>query len=231
MTRVLLYSAGMDSHALRVLWPADVHLYVDMHTRYSPNEVARLPADVTVVDFPGLTQWERSDLIIPARNLFLVAIAAQYGTDIALAATAGDRVLDKSHGFAERASDLLSYLWQPQHWTDGKQVTVHLPIKGRTKTQLVADYKAAGGDPVALARESFSCYTPTADGAECGACKPCWRKWVAFTCNGYPDAAVDAYPYVMSTILPLVEAGNYGRKGEEDDVRAAVRIAQHHGRG
>lgn len=53
---------------------------------------------------------------------------------ICLGATAGDRVLDKSPRFAEAASNLLSYLWQPQHWTKGRKIEICLDFKSMTKT-------------------------------------------------------------------------------------------------
>src|SRR5438105_9917772 len=89
MKRVLLYSGGVDSSALGLLWPHDMKLYVDMHTRYSAAERGRLRPDVTIVDLP-LTQWERPDGIIPMRNLLLVTLASLYGEEIAFGAIAGE---------------------------------------------------------------------------------------------------------------------------------------------
>lgn len=222
--RVLLYSGGMDSVALSLLEPWDMKLYVDMGTRYSNAERAKLPDDVRVVDLP-LGAWERPDAIIPLRNLLLVCVAAQYGDVVAMAATAGDRVLDKTQEFANHASALLSYLWQPQHWTDGKQVSVVLPTKHLTKRQLVARVAALGAEALVDLANSFSCYDPGDPrglAPECGACKPCVRKWVAFAAEGHGHLVVDAEPAARLQAA-AIRAGTWDRgEAEAADVLAAL---------
>lgn len=227
-TKVLLYSGGMDSEAARLLWEPDSLLYVDMHTGYSSAERDRLPDDVEVVDLP-LTTWERPDGIIPMRNLLLVAIASVYGDQVGLAATAGDRVLDKSPRFAQLATDLLGYLWQPQHWTDGRQVEVVLPVKHLTKRGMIeAVHAEHGATGVQQLADTFSCYEPTNAGVECGACKPCTRKWVAFAAVGEAERLGGwrhrARIAVGQDVLPAIAAGTYGRAAEADDVLAAYGV-------
>lgn len=224
MTKVLLYSSGMDSVAMDFLWKPDVRLYVDMGTAYAEQEKALLPADAVVVPLP-LKQFERPDGIIPLRNLMLVAVAAQFGTEVGMAATKGDRVLDKSFRFASLASDLMSFLWSEQHWTPGKKVKVALPLKLLSKREIVAAYLEAGGDGEVLASRTFSCYAPTASGAHCGACKPCYRKWVALTCNGI-SAGYSARAYIEQHILPAIKDGTFGRGDEGKDVLDALTHAQ-----
>lgn len=90
--KVLLYSGGMDSWLIDKIWKPDVKLYVDMGTKYSQEEIKRLPADV-VVEKLDLSKWEREDKIIPLRNMYLIGIATNYGNEICLGATAGDRCL------------------------------------------------------------------------------------------------------------------------------------------
>ena len=98
----------MDSWLIDKIWQPDEKVYINMHTRYSEQEIAKIKArneDVTILDFP-LGQYEREDKIIPLRNLYLVMAICNYtgneDVDICLGATAGDRVLDKSIGFTER---------------------------------------------------------------------------------------------------------------------------------
>ena len=221
MTKVLLFSGGLDSYALRLLWKPDVSLYVNLHTEYSHVELAKLDHRTTVLDFPGLLAFERPDKIIPLRNLFLVAVAAQYGQQIALAATAGDRVLDKTYQFAGRASGVLSLLMN-DYWSDRRgDYEVVLPVKHLTKRQLVGQYIAKGGDPLELANQSFSCYTPTAELRACGQCKPCFRKWVAFKLNGI-ETQPNAEDYIRREILPQILAGKYGRADEEKEILEAI---------
>lgn len=228
MTKVLLYSGGMDSYALRHLWKPDVSLYVNLGTEYSAAEMAMLDDQTTVVDFPGLLALERPDKIIPLRNLFLVSIAAQYGNEIALAATAGDRVLDKSFRFASKASGVLTLLMN-DYWSDRPgDYEVVLPVKSLTKRQLVEAYIKAGGDPLKLAECSLSCYQPIREWnptlrrlKPCGRCKPCFRKWVAFKLNGF-DTEPNAKPYIEAEILPQILAGRYGRAEEEAEILEAI---------
>jgi 7-cyano-7-deazaguanine synthase len=223
--RVLLYSGGMDSVALDLLWPEHVNVYVDLGTGYSEAEKARLPTGTVVVPLP-LTQWEREDKIIPLRNLMLVCVAAQYGDTVAMAATRGDRVLDKSQVFAEKTTDLLTYLWQNQHWTEGAVKSVVLPLKELTKAEIVAEVATRCGDAgVEVVARSFSCYTPVGD-QECGACKPCYRKWVAFQVNGFGSLVVDATEYVVESILPEIVFGRFGRRRESLDVLRAFGVVE-----
>jgi 7-cyano-7-deazaguanine synthase len=228
--RVLLLSGGMDSLALDLLWKPDVRLYVDMGTRYAAAErraLSRLDLAIQTVMLP-LDRFELPDGIIPLRNLMLCAIAAQFGDSIALAATAGDRVLDKSEPFAWLTSELLSYLWKRQHWTDGKSVHVALPTKSLSKRELVKRYIDEGGDPLWLAERSLSCYEPSRDDTPCGICKPCLRKWVAFAANGIEIRekwAARARAEVVDEIVPQIKRGTYDRSPSESrDVLDAIEL-------
>lgn len=227
MKKVLLYSGGMDSWLMSKLWKPDIKLYVDMKTRYSENELARIrkEPDVQVVEFP-LGQWEREDAIIPLRNLYLAMVACNVtgseDVEILIGATAGDRVLDKSPEFVNKATDLLSYLYTPQHWIpEGKKVKVCIDYKQYTKTDLLKMFKKQGGDLEEAFTRSFSCYNPV-DGHECWHCKPCFRKFTAFSEAGYEfsdEVARTVCSYIKTDILPDIEAGTYGRgEKEEHDI-------------
>lgn len=227
MKKVLLYSGGMDSWLMSKLWKPDIKLYVDMKTRYSENELARIrkEPDVQVVEFP-LGQWERKDAIIPLRNLYLAMVACNVtgseDVEILIGATAGDRVLDKSPEFVNKATDLLSYLYTPQHWIpEGKKVKVCIDYKQYTKTDLLKMFKKQGGDLEEAFTRSFSCYNPV-DGHECWHCKPCFRKFTAFSEAGYEfsdEVARTVCSYIKTDILPDIEAGTYGRgEKEEHDI-------------
>lgn len=217
--KVLLYSSGMDSWLIDRLWKPDVKIYVDMKTEYSENEIFRLPADVIIEEFP-LTKWEREDKIIPLRNLYLIGLATNYGNEICLGATAGDRVLDKSFAFGHLYEELLNYLYSPQHWTEGRKITINLDYKKYTKTELIHMFVNDGGDIKEAFNSSFSCYHPNGE-QECWACKPCFRKFVAFAMNDYPfekDVIRQNIEYIKKDILPEIQAGKYGRKEEEKEI-------------
>lgn len=225
MQKILLYSGGMDSYLIDKLWKPDRRIYVDMHTRYSQQEIDCIKKrrnDVEFIDFP-LGQWEREDKIIPLRNLYLPMvicnITGDEDVDICLGATNSDRVLDKSEEYVEKATDLLSYLYQPQWWIpEGKKVRVNIDFKKYTKEDLLKMYMEQGGDLDKAYNESFSCYEPDEEGNVCHKCKPCFRKFVAFASVGYefPEEVLrKTIPYIGKEIIPQIEKGTYGRPTEE----------------
>lgn len=226
MKKVLLYSGGMDSWLIDKLWKPDKRVYVNMHTRYSEEEIKKIKAqrnDVEIIDFP-LGQWERPDAIIPLRNLYLVMvicnITGSEDVDICLGATAGDRVLDKSYDFVAKATELLNYLYQPQWWIpEGKKVNVNINFKNKTKEDLLQMFVEQGGNLEDAFNCSFSCYDPTDDGEVCWSCKPCFRKFVAFESVGYnfsEDVLKKVIPYINTNIIPSIKAGTYGRGAKEE---------------
>lgn len=225
MQKILLYSGGMDSYLIDKLWKPDRRIYVDMHTRYSQQEIDCIKKrrnDVEFIDFP-LGQWEREDKIIPLRNLYLPMvicnITGDEDVDICLGATNSDRVLDKSQEYVEKATDLLNYLYQPQWWIpNGKKVRVNIDFKKYTKEDLLKMYIEQGGDLDKAYNESFSCYEPDEEGNVCHRCKPCFRKFVAFASVGYefPEEVLrKTIPYIGKDIIPQIESGKYGRPTEE----------------
>jgi 7-cyano-7-deazaguanine synthase in queuosine biosynthesis len=218
MRTVLLYSGGLDSLMLHRLLRPDVLLYVDTRSPYAAAERSRLPPSTEVVEF-DLRRWERPDGIVPCRNLYFVTVASTFGEFIALGSTKGDRVHDGSPLFASSASHLLTYLWSPQHWTEGRRIRVDMPIKDLTKAEAVALFVRNGGDAEWLARAAFSCYR--GGDVECMDCLCCARKWVALTLNGVAMAR-SAEPYVRSELVPLIRAGRSRRPGEDKDILRAV---------
>ena len=233
MKKILLYSGGMDSWLIDKLWKPDMLVYINMHTRYSENEIKHIKSqrnDVTFIDFP-LGQWERDDAIIPLRNLYLPMvicnITGEDDIDICLGATSGDRVLDKSYEFVKKANDILNYLYQPQHWIpNGKKVRLNIDFKNFTKTQLLEMYLKDGGDINEAFNASFSCYNPS-NGCECWQCKPCFRKYVSFALNGMKfndDITKKVINYIKKEIKPQIDAGTYGRRDEELEINKVLEL-------
>lgn len=221
--KVLLYSGGMDSWLIDKLWKPDVKLYVDVNSSYTQPEIDNLPDDV-IIEKLNLGKWERVDKILPLRNVYFILMASNYGDEICLGATAGDRVLDKSPEFGRKMTDLLTYLYQEQHWTPERHIKVNLDFKNYTKAELIKMYLDQGGDIEEAFNQSFSCYSPT-NNHECWECKPCFRKWVAFKLNGYKfDQKVNdkCINYIKTGILPQIEAGTYNRKDEEREILKAL---------
>lgn len=235
----------MDSYLIKKLWRPDYCFYVNVSSHYSQNEIRHLKKHrdgVKLVRGIELRRFEREDFIIPYRNVYLVlAVLNEYErlnplekqqekhqvVEVCLGATAGDRVLDKSPEFAEKLSGLLTKLSQPQHWTGGnsREIRVVLPFKSYTKRDLLRAYAGPGASQERLRdawENSFSCYTPDRDGKPCGMCKPCFRKTIAFTLEGYIQLEYieRARRYVVeSGIWSQIQAGTYGRAEEEADIR------------
>lgn len=236
LTKVLLFSGGSDSVLISYLYNPDLLVYCDLGTEYSKEEIKKIKESkfgndprLRILDFSFLGKYERaSDSILPLRNLYLPMFICnefpveEYGDlDICLGATAGDRVLDKSPKFAEDASNLLTYLYSPQHWIpQGRKVRINIDYKKYTKTDMLKLYKDQGGNVEQLFYESFSCYHPL-DGKECWACKPCFRKYIAYALNGMKfdrEITETVISYIKKEILPKIEEGTYGRAEEEKEI-------------
>lgn len=180
--QVILYSGGMDSVMLAHKYPDALRLYVDVRSRYADKELRHLPSDVVVNSGTlNLGPFERADAIIPGRNMMLAMVAAQFGNQIMLGATAGDLSTDKDETFASMATMLSSYMFSGRHFDGTWDVRVTLPIRAYCKVELVQDFLRHGGSPQALV-DSVSCYHP--EHVHCGWCKSCIRKWVAFEATG-----------------------------------------------
>lgn len=206
--KVLLYSGGVDSWLIDKLWKPDVKLYVDIGTDTSKGEIEHLPKDVTVAKLRDLHLLERKeDFILPLRNLYLIAMATNYGDEICLGANATDATLDKTDEFAAKMSDLLTYMYQPQKWTQGREIKVVVPFRKYTKGQLLEQYVKEGGDIRKAYEETWTCFTP--NGAiECHACRACFLKFMAFVENGFDftKAELDSY---RDYLINKVEDKNY----------------------
>lgn len=237
--RVLLFSGGMDSFAAAWILRPDVLLFLPHGQRYEDAEreavfrlsFSSLPpcSELVTADVLSLGRYERTDAIVPLRNLLFVSVAAQYGETIYMGAMSGDRSLDKSARFFEESGDLLTYLLGEQHWCQGRDVRVLAPFLSETKTSLVRRHLESGG-PIDGLLIGMSCYDPIqsiAGGSRhCGVCKPCFRKWVALENNRiYPATGYFAQDPWTAQWLPdvaaAVQAGTY--RGKEDaDWRLAL---------
>ncbi len=202
MTKVLLYSGGMDSWLIDKLWKPDVKIYVDVDGSYSEEEKKRLPEDVKVIHFP-LGQYEQEDMFIPLRNLYFLMLASNYGDEICLGATAGDwGAIDKRPEFLDEAEKMINYLLDKQSVFAGKRISVEKKFVYLSKYELMTKYLEEGGNIKTAIDETFSCFNPSHD-KECGYCKPCFRKFMV----GY----YFGYPYTEEQKLKMID---YIRKNE-----------------
>lgn len=193
---VALYSGGVDSYCMAVLEQPDVLLHVHLGGAYGSAETDRLRVPqgmedrlvrVSLPTLGDLYEMPDASFIFPARNALLALIGAQYGDRVLMGSIAASRGSDKDDGFADRMTELMRYIWQPQVlWNpEGRDTRLELPVGHLTKAQLVAATVATGVRPETIRDSTFSCYTPRPDGTACGECGPCGRKWAAFAANDY----------------------------------------------
>lgn len=183
MTKVLLYSGGMDSWIIDKLEKPQKKVFVNFHTKGCEEEIKRLPEGVEVIDFDISRFEEKSEnKLLPLRNLILCEIGTYFGDEVILGSIGGSIHLDNTEKFRKQAQKVINTLYKEQ----GRKVKIRLPYKDVTKTELIKKYKEAGGDLKEAYEKSFSCYTPV-DGKECGKCPSCLQKRAAFLNNGYKE--------------------------------------------
>lgn len=198
MTKILLYSGGLDSYiAWRMLDYARGGEWTPVYlaltgSRYREKEMGMMPFPkdrllIRTVAFGMEHGLEREDAYIPQRNTLLVTLAqAHFDADeVALCAVDGEYSRDKHASFFNKVSDLLSY-------TAGKPVHVFSPLVGSTKAQAVSNALAIGVTPEELIA-TVSCYDPVS--RACGACMSCFRRWVALEANSIAWDGYDQKPW------------------------------------
>jgi len=220
--------------AAHLLFP-DVRLALSFGSGYTRTELDALRVLDNKYNIPGTLRedysldwmgaYERSDYIVPNRNAHAVLVASAYGNTIILGAISGDRSYDKDDNFCAHMTDLLNHTWQQQHWCEGRTYSVEIPLKSKTKTELVKEFLALGHGADMLL-DSYSCYTPSAQ--HCGQCKPCVRKWVALRCNGVdiPSTYFETFPGSVAWFVDTaqsIERGNVYRGREDEHIVAAYR--------
>lgn len=190
--KVLLYSGGMDSWLIDHIVQPDVILFVRIHTANNEMEYQKLlelldkgkvkANKLKVVDY-DLSEYERpsQNYYLPLRNLHFVTLAAHYGNEIYLGATGSSTHYDKNMTFAEKSADIISYLLSE---TNEGPVTIKLPFKDTTKTELLKQFIDNGGSIEDAYESTVSCYTPIND-KPCMSCTSCMSKFAAFYNNGY----------------------------------------------
>jgi 7-cyano-7-deazaguanine synthase in queuosine biosynthesis len=221
--KVLLMSGGLDSVALAGLETFDVLLHVNTGTKDNWHEagvVRRLFGDkFETVDMSWLARFELPNKIVPYRNHLLVLAAAQFGDDIAMAATAGDTTRDKDDVFALTLSAALTYFADgvPEKRAFGNHVAVRLPTRHLSKSQLVAQYLNRGWSPDRLIG-SRSCYSGET-ASECGRCRSCLRKYCALAANGI-EPLFDR----PSRSIMLAHADECSAKGRDAEATEATNL-------
>lgn len=199
MSKVLLYSGGTDSWLIDKLWKPDIKLYININGMYSQEEIKRLPSDVKVIDFPFLgTIEDRNNLNVPLRNLYFLMIASNFGDEICLGATLGDRGgIDNRFEIIYMLENILKIF----------NSNIHIENKYifKNKYEILEEYINKGGTIKEFIENTFSCYNPI-DGKECYKCKPCYRKFLLGYYYGYTyneTVKINMINYIKKEVIPL----------------------------
>lgn len=221
--KVLLYSGGTDSWLIDKLWKPDQRIYVDMGTRYSKEEISRLPAVVdNIVDFRLLGRFEDPvTAYIPLRNLFLLAIAAQYGDQLCYGAVSGDEgSRDKCMEFIDMTESLFRFCLEKNTTGADRKIRIERRFMKMTKYDLLKEWLSEGGTTEEFVSGTFSCHHPV-NGHECLACKPCYRKFLLAKYFGHDfgeEAELKMLDYMKKNVVPrrALSSGTYfaDRPGE-----------------
>lgn len=200
MTKVLLYSGGMDSWLIDKLWKPDVRLFFDIGTGNNKQELERVKkrGDVEIIHLP-LAQFEQKDnnYYLPLRNLHFVLYAAHYGDVICVGATGSSTHRDKNEVFSRLCENNINYLLEE----DGTSpIKVVMRYRGKSKTEILAEYLSQGGDIQKCYDETFSCYNPGPHGEPCMDCTSCLSKFTAFYNNGYRFDEATTNKFIENTL-------------------------------
>lgn len=200
MTKVLLSSGGMDSFFVATMVPDLLHVYVDIGHKYNVKEytsakrmAAYFTTELRTMIGAQIGQYEHESGIIPMRNAELLLCAAQHGERLYMGVLHGEVNSDKSPEFMEAMASVMNISHRAQYWTEGKQFSIHTPLRGYTKAELVRDYwinkcnENGNTEEWEALLDTVSCY----DGGDhhCGACPSCFKRWVALTVGTGRDFA------------------------------------------
>lgn len=184
--KVLLYSGGLDSFILRHSMRFDEIIHFEIGTEDEKQEKKKMETGIDYIPLP-LQRFELPNKIIPFRNYLFVLMAANYGNKIYIGSTLGDTTRDKDRVFQSLCESVLNYFGAVTEKMpyEAEHFEVCMPFKDKTKTEIVADFiilcNIIGGD-FSILNKSRSCYK--GGEKECGQCRSCLRKYVAFRNNG-----------------------------------------------
>ena len=187
MARILMFSSGMDSLMMKELYgySDEECLFINMGTKENIQEKKLIDTYfplVRQISLP-LVQFELPNKIIPFRNQILCYIAAQIGSEIGFAFTAGDTTRDKDFVFKAQMEGSLNYFCgiESKSPLPGQVYELFIPFKHFTKTEILRLYIDQKNDIDLILHKSVSCYEGTKK--PCGKCRSCLRKFVALVLN------------------------------------------------
>lgn len=190
MSKVMLFSGGLDSVLQEHFIKPDKLLYIDIGGEYSKAEIKHiktLGAHYTrrlVIQKLDISAFEASDLYLPFRNLLFITLAFEYGDQVYIGFNEADNAPDKDAAFMLYVNDLFRHMNKPGYVPSSWKGTplVQAPFKTFTKTELLRKYINEGGY-MPLIKKLRTCYDAESKKG-CGKCSPCLSKAVALINNG-----------------------------------------------
>lgn len=179
MSKVLLFSSGLDSYIAWHILGFPKCLHITGHSRYSKFELEAIKkmgiCNLTTIDIGDwMRQYEESDATIPLRNDYFVNIASNYGDIICLVCQKGEQTIpDRSPEFFFEKSRMLSFLL-------GRTIIINPVFPNDTKQDMVGLYLSRGY-PKENLYKTYSCFSDTVK--RCGECAACFRTAVALNYN------------------------------------------------
>ena len=178
--RLIAADAGVKEH---VILPLDLTIFGG----------SALTDDIEVPKDRSLDEDEVPVTYVPGRNIIFLSCALSFAesrgcSDIFI----GVNAIDYS-GYPDCRGEFIEAFVKAanlgtQAGSEGREFTIHAPLKSLSKKQIVNRALTLGVD---LAK-TFSCYDPTESGSACGRCDSCRLRARGFAAAGVVDPALDA---------------------------------------
>lgn len=184
-TKVLCYSAGMDSYCLDEIYDYDEYVFFDVDTKESGYEREMIESQIPEAHIHelNLEQFAMDNHVVPLRNAIFAILAANYGSEIHLGGTYGDRfnVLDGDEVVADMVSSMLNYFNGVGRGVDAfphdtDKFSVEYPFAHLTKGEILQKTLISRFVEVdEIMSNSKTCHYGD-DENGCGKCEDCFRR-------------------------------------------------------
>ena len=192
---ILLYSTGLDSELYRLLEKPKNLLFFKSGARYEAHEVRQLEKfksmgllkdhQIFIDDTLNFKSLERTNSIVPMRNIYYFLRAFEYADDVYIGVTYYDLHYDKQPDvLGALITFMQSYYYFrdiPTTW-EKVQPQILVPYRNLTKGQLLKLAIDKGCD-VSHIPTLRTCYDAESEKG-CGVCKSCVAKALALAQNG-----------------------------------------------
>lgn len=219
MKKILLFSSGLDSYLAWHYLGKPMCAYFPIGHKYEKQELDAIEyfqnkegMDCRVTPVFDFAELEEDNAFIPARNLYFLLYAANYGEQIYLVTQKGEESYkDTKADFFVMAQRMISYLLD-------RKVQIDSPFWSMTKQDSVKWYLDKGL-PVLNLLKTWSCHHPVMIGEEtyhCGECNACFRRWVSFEYNNICCDGLFATPpheaKVVDEYITKLQSGQYDER-------------------